>query len=85
MKAQRGLPNMGGRGNCHDPAVAESLFQLLPRERPQAKTDHDRKEARRGIFDYSERFSKPKHRHGSAHGLSPLPFEKPYCQWLKRG
>lgn len=43
---------MSRRGNCHDNAVAESLFQLLKRERIKKKISGTREEARSDIFDY---------------------------------
>lgn len=51
---------MGRRDNCHDNAVAESLFNLLKRERIRRRTCRRRKEARRDMFDYIEMFHKPK-------------------------
>ncbi len=83
LKAHRLVPRMNRHGNCHDNAVAESFFQLLKRARIKLKTYHDREEARRDIFDYIEMSYKPKRRHGSANGLSPVEFEKQYFQRLK--
>lgn len=56
---------MSRRGNCHDNAVAESLFQLLERERIRRKIYSARQDARADVFDYIEMFYNQKRRHGS--------------------
>lgn len=43
---------MSRRGNCHDKAVAESLFQLLKRERIKKKISGTREETHCDVFDY---------------------------------
>lgn len=63
---------MSRRCNCHDNAVAESFFQLLKRERIHRKTDVDREEARRDVFDYIEIFYNPKRQYSFNNGLSPV-------------
>ena len=50
LKARGPKPSMSRRGNCHDNAVAESIFQLLKRERIRRKTYPDRETARRDVF-----------------------------------
>lgn len=67
---------MSRRGNCHDNAVAESSFQLLKRERIRRKTYATRQQARSDVFSYIEMFYNPMRRHSSAHGLSPIEFER---------
>lgn len=39
LKVHNLVPRMSGRGNCCDNAVAESLFQLLKRERKHGHTN----------------------------------------------
>lgn len=57
---------MSRRGNCHDNAVAESLFQLLKRERIKKKIYGTQEEARSEIFDNIEMFYISKRRHGAS-------------------
>ncbi|EMD0830628.1 IS3 family transposase [Morganella morganii] len=82
--------SMSRRGNCHDNAVAESLFQLLKRERIKKKIYGTREEARSDIFDYIEMFYNSKRRHGSSNQMSPTEYENQYYQrlrsvWIIRG
>ena len=44
--------SMSRHDNCHDNAVAESVFTLLTRERIKKKIYGTREEARSDIFDY---------------------------------
>jgi putative transposase len=67
--------SMSRRGNCHDNAVAESLFQLLKRERIRRRTCLTREAARQDVFDYIERFYNPKRKHTNNGMLSPVDFE----------
>ncbi|WP_172432535.1 IS3 family transposase [Metapseudomonas otitidis] len=76
LKANNLLGSMSRRGNCHDNAVAESLFQLLKRERIRRKIYSTRQDARADVFDYIEMFYNPKRRHGFNNQLSPVEFEK---------
>ncbi len=46
------------RGNCHDSAVAESIFNLLNRERIRRRTYETREQTRQGLFDCTEMFYK---------------------------
>ena len=66
---------MSRRGNCHDNAVAESLFQLLKRERIRRRTYLTRQAARRDVFEYIEMFYNPKRKHTNNGMLSPADFE----------
>ena len=74
---------MSRRGNCHDNAVAESLFQLLKRERIKKKIYGTREEARSDIFDYIEMFYNSKRRHGSSDQMPPTEFENQYYRRLR--
>lgn len=68
--------SMSRRGNCHDNAVAESLFNLLKRERIRRKTYKTREDARSDVFDYIEMFYNPKRKHVRNGMLSPADFER---------
>lgn len=68
--------SMSRRGNCHDNAVAESLFNLLKRERIRRRTYKTRVEARQDVFDYIEMFYNPKRKHVRNGMLSPVEFER---------
>jgi putative transposase len=82
LKAHNLQQSMSRRGNCHDNAVAESVFQLLKRERIRRKTYETREAARRDIFDYIEMFYNPKRRHSFSKQLSPMNYEKQYFERL---
>ncbi|EXF92766.1 integrase [Pseudomonas fluorescens HK44] len=58
------------------PAIAESFFQLLKRERIKRKIYDTRQGARGDVFDSIEMFYNPKRRHGFSNQLSPVEFEK---------
>jgi putative transposase len=68
--------SMSRRGNCHDNAVAESLFNLLKRERIRRRVYRSRDEARQDVFDYIEMFYNPKRKHVRNGMLSRVEFEK---------
>ena len=70
------------RGNCHDNAVAESIFQLLKRERIRRRTYVTREEARQDGLDYIEMFYTPKRRHGFNNKSSPVNFEQQHFERL---
>ena len=72
---QRDLePSMNRRGNCHDNAVAESVLQLLKRERIRRRTYPTRDAARQDMFEYIELFYNPKRKHTNNGMLSPVDF-----------
>ena len=66
---------MSRRWNCHDNAVAESVFQLLKRERIRRRTYPTREAARQNVFHYIEKFCNPKRKHTNNGLLSPVDFE----------
>ena len=68
--------SMSHLGNCHDNAVAESLFSLLKKDRVKRKIYKTRDDARSEIFNYIENFYNPQRHHGTNNGLSPMEFEK---------
>lgn len=67
---------MSRRGNCHDNAVAKSLFNLLKRERIRRSVYRSRDEARQDVFDYIEMLYNPKRKHVRNGMLSPVEFER---------
>jgi transposase InsO family protein len=67
--------SMSGTGNCYDNAAMESWFGLLKRERVNRRRYQTRREARRDVFDYIERFYNRRRPHGSAGRMSPLQYE----------
>ena len=67
---------MSRRGNCHDNAVVESLFNLLKREQIGRWVYKTREEARQDIFDYIEMFYNSKRKHVRNGMLSPVEFER---------
>ena len=68
--------SMSRRGNCHDNAVVESLFNLLYRERVRRRTCRSRDEARQAVSDYIEMLYSPIRKHVRNGMLSPVKFER---------
>ncbi len=66
---------MRRRGNCPDTALAESLFQLLKRERIRRRPYRKRDAARQSVFDAIEMFQNPTRKHTNNCMLSPLDYE----------
>lgn len=75
--------SMSRRGNCHDNAVAESIFQLLKRERIKRKIYNNRADARADVFDYIEMFYNSQRRHGANEQLSPVEYERRHQEGLE--
>lgn len=67
---------MSRRGNCDDNAVAESLFQLLKRERIKRGIYKTRQQTHANVFDYIEFFYNTKQKHGNNNTLSPMELKK---------
>lgn len=67
---------MSRRGNCHDNAVAQSVFQLLKRERIRRKTYTTRDDARQDVFEYIEMSYNTTRKHTNNGMLSPAEFER---------
>ena len=68
--------SMSRRGNCHDNAVAESIFQRLKRERIRRRTYITRHAAKQDVFDYIEMFYNPTRKHTNNGKLSPVDYER---------
>ena len=69
---------MGQHGNSYDNGEAESLFQLLKRERIRRKLYLDREEAQCDVFNYIELPYNPKRHHSYSKELPLVEFEKQY-------
>lgn len=67
---------MSRRGNCHDNAAAESLFNYLKRERIRLRTYRTRVEAKQDVFDYIEMPCYPTRKHVRSGMLSPVELER---------
>ena len=78
MKEHDLVPSMSRRGNCHDNAVAESLFAILKKRVTRKKIFSTRDEAKTEIFNFIEMFYNPKKRHSHTGGVSPAKFEESY-------
>ncbi len=76
LKMHNLMGSMSRRGNCHDNAVAESIFQLLMRERIRRRVHATRDEARQDVFNNIEMFYNPVRRHSYSNRLSPVNYEK---------
>ena len=77
--------SMSRRGNCHDNAVAESVFQLLKRENVRRRKYKTREKARRDIFEYIELLYNPKRKHTNNGLQSPTDFEERQRKLKKAG
>jgi putative transposase len=66
---------MSRSGNVWDNAAMESFFSSLKTERTARKMYRTRDEAKADVFDYIERFYKPKRRQSRIGYMSPMEFE----------
>ena len=74
--AQHNLePSMSRRGNCHDNAVAESVFRFLKRAHIRRRTLLAREAAKQDAFEYTEMFFDPKRKHSNNGMSSTVDFE----------
>lgn len=76
LKHQNLVHSMSRRGNCHDNAVAKSVFNLLKRKRIRRKVYRSRDEARQDTFDDMEMFYTSKRKHVRNGMLSSVEFKK---------
>jgi len=76
-------PSMSRRGNCHDNAVAESLFATFKKRVIQRKIYATREEAKGEIFNFIEMFYNPVKRHSHTGGVSPAKFDEAYFSRLE--
>lgn len=72
--------SMSRRGNCLDNAVTERFFRSLKTEWLNHKRYLTREEATADIAHYIERFYNPVRRHSALGYLSPVEYEKKYCE-----
>ena len=69
---------MSAVGSCADNAACEGIFGILKRERVYRRNYRTIAEARTNIFDYIERFYKPRKRSAmERHLRDQLLFSKP--------
>lgn len=64
-------PSMSRHGTCHDTAVAESIFQLLKRDRIRRRSCPSRDNAGQDLFEHTELFQNPRRKHTNNRILSP--------------
>jgi putative transposase len=62
LKGHNLVCSVSAVGSCADKAAMEGFFGLLKRERVNRRTQRTRAEARADVFDYIERFHKPRRR-----------------------
>lgn len=70
--------SMSRRGNCWNNAAMESSFSTL-KTRLSRKHDRTRDDLRADVFDYIERFYKPRRRHSTVGYTSPVQFKNLEC------
>lgn len=75
--------SMSRAGETYDNAHAESLFSRYKAELLEGGSFRDVTEAELETFDYIERYYNPLRRHSSLGYVSPMDFEKAYCQRAK--
>tara|TARA_R110000737_G_scaffold27765_1_gene46337 strand:+ start:349 stop:612 length:264 start_codon:yes stop_codon:yes gene_type:complete len=73
---------MSRRGNCHDNAVAESLFVTIKKHIIKKKIYSTRNDAKAEIFNFIAMFYNPKKRHSHTGCVSPAKFEETYLDLL---
>jgi len=76
LKTLKITPSMSRRGNCHDNAVAESVFANLKKEKIRRRRYRTRADARLQIFEYIELFYNPKRRHTHNGRQAPTVYEQ---------
>lgn len=77
LMAEHGIQcSLSRAGNVWDNAAMESFFSTLKTERTAGKVYRTRDAARADVFDYIERFYKPRRRHSTLGNLSPVAFEE---------
>lgn len=81
LLSQHGIiASMSGVGNCYDNAVIESFFHTLKTEHIYFEHYTTRAQAKQSIFEYVEVFYNRQRRHSTVGYLSPVVFEKQWCQ-----
>ena len=74
------VASMSGTGNCYDNAAMESFYHTLKTEHIYFENYATREQAKQSIFEYVEVFYNRQRRHSTLGYLSPLAFEKQWCQ-----
>jgi putative transposase len=73
-------PSMGSVGDAYDNAMCESFFATLECELLARCRFKTQAEARSAVFAFIEGFYNPRRRHSSIGYLSPIDYERQYCQ-----
>jgi putative transposase len=73
-------PSMGSVGDCFDNAMCESFFATLECELLDRRRFKTQIEARMAIFEFIEGWYNPHRRHSAIDYLSPIDYERTYCQ-----
>jgi putative transposase len=76
LKDNNLLCSMSRKGECHDNAVAESLFGTLKTELVDDEDYHTRAEAKQSLFEYIEVFYNRQRRHSYLGYVSPVEYER---------
>ena len=74
------VASMSGTGNCYDNAAMESFYHTLKTEHVYFESYATREQAKQSIFEYVEVFYNRQRRHSTIGYLSPMDFEKKWCQ-----
>ncbi|XKG35237.1 DDE-type integrase/transposase/recombinase [Idiomarina loihiensis] len=83
MKEHNLIPSMSRHGNCHDNAVAESVFAIFKKRVIRKKIYPNRNEAKTEIFNFIAMSYNQKKRHSHTATVSPANFEKAYFENLQ--
>ena len=68
--------SMSGKGNYYDNSMVETFFKSIKSELIWRNRWDTRRQAEAAIFQYINGFYKPRRRHSSLAGKSPLAFER---------
>ena len=80
LDGNRIRPSMSRKGNCWDNAVAESFFSSLAFELEFDARWYDVHDVERDMAEYIDGFYNSQRRHSHNHYLSPVDFERQFCQ-----
>jgi len=76
MQVHKLLQSMSQRGNCHNNAVADSLFSTFKKRVAKRKISSTREITKGEIFNFIKMFYNPMKRHSHTDGVSPAKFEE---------
>ena len=75
---------MSRRGNCHDNAVAESVFSNLKKELGRRVCYSTHEAVEKAVFSYINLLYNPVRRHTANQRLAPDVFQARYFKQMKR-